>query len=104
MRHWGTRWGVADHVRLNFFLFLSSGSVINLVLFVFNMLPVPPLDGSRIAASFIPKYREVVYDPRAVGPLLIVFILIFIWGGDLLFDKATDLVMWGVDAVIAAMP
>lgn len=30
------------------------GVVINLVLMVLNLLPLPPLDGSRIAASFLP--------------------------------------------------
>lgn len=32
-----------------------AGIAINLILAILNMIPVPPLDGSRIAASFLPN-------------------------------------------------
>ncbi|MBC7645085.1 MAG: site-2 protease family protein [Thermoleophilia bacterium] len=40
--------------------FVLLSLTINLVLFVFNLLPVPPLDGSRIIAAFMPRelYRQ----------------------------------------------
>ena len=31
---------------------------LNLVLFVFNMLPIPPLDGSHLVTALIPKHME----------------------------------------------
>ncbi len=31
---------------------------LNLVLFVFNMLPIPPLDGSHLVTAMIPKHLE----------------------------------------------
>jgi len=54
--------------------------LVNLVLATFNLLPVPPLDGSKILASFMsPRMREIVEYPR--GGLMIVFFIvaIFLW-------------------------
>lgn len=38
-----------------------AGITINLVLAVLNMIPIPPLDGSRIAAAFLPKTLHYYY-------------------------------------------
>lgn len=37
------------------------GIQINLVLLVLNLLPIPPLDGSRVVASFLPPKLAYVY-------------------------------------------
>ena len=50
---------------------------INLVLFVFNLLPIPPLDGSHILFSLLPErfsnFKEQFY--RMGGILLMILIL-----------------------------
>lgn len=53
--------------------------LINIVLMVFNMLPVPPLDGSRIFLIFLPErmYFEVMKAERYI--MFILFALI--WTG-----------------------
>jgi Zn-dependent protease len=38
----------------------------NLVLFVFNMVPIPPLDGSELIAWALPRRARVVY--RSISP------------------------------------
>ena len=50
---------------------------INLVLFVFNLLPIPPLDGFHILQNILPyRYaRQLYYIERYGFILLIVFIL-----------------------------
>ena len=35
--------------------FLSSGAILNIVLFIFNMFPVPPLDGYNIFTFLFPR-------------------------------------------------
>nr|WP_204400423.1 site-2 protease family protein [Alkaliphilus hydrothermalis] len=40
---------------------LLNGIVINLALAVFNLLPIPPLDGSKIILSFLPLHWEEYY-------------------------------------------
>ena len=49
--------------------------VINSLLFVFNLIPVPPLDGSRIVRYFLPYKVEQAYDRIGIfGSLLLFFV------------------------------
>jgi Zn-dependent protease len=61
-------------------LLLYEAMVINVVLAVFNLIPVPPLDGSHVLRHFLPPQALRVYDTVGMFGL---FILVF-WGGGLL--------------------
>ena len=63
-----------DHFLIDFFL-LSV--LINIGLMVFNLLPIPPLDGSKVLAFFIPaKYNRELEAFFAKGPLILFGIII----------------------------
>lgn len=50
---------------------------VNIGLFVFNMLPIPPLDGSRLLYAFAPEpVQRVMEQMEAMGFLLLVAILL----------------------------
>ena len=55
----------------------QAGVMINLVFAILNLLPVPPLDGSRVFASILPpKLARYYMMPEPFG-FLIVFMLLF---------------------------
>jgi len=62
----------------NILTFLNYWLSINLALFLFNLLPVPPLDGYRIAEEFLPlKTRMVIQENSqwiTFGFLIVVFV------------------------------
>jgi Zn-dependent protease len=70
----------ADGIPEAMFALCTYGILLNLVLAVFNLLPIPPLDGSHVVASLLP--RPAAYTYRSLGQygLLIVFLLMFIPG------------------------
>ncbi|KKR80676.1 MAG: hypothetical protein UU73_C0005G0002 [Candidatus Daviesbacteria bacterium GW2011_GWA1_41_61] len=51
---------------------------INLILGVFNLLPIPPLDGSKVVLSFLPYKLAARYQSLEKYGLLIIFALWFI--------------------------
>jgi Zn-dependent protease len=79
-----------------------AGVLINSLLMVLNLLPVPPLDGGRVVYSLLPAKQAQVYsriEPYGLFIILILFILgplkIILWSGvDLMISilPATDIV------------
>lgn len=57
---------------------LIYGAIINILLMVFNLLPVPPLDGSRIVANFLQGQTLLNYRRLEKYGLFIVFGLLWI--------------------------
>jgi len=57
---------------------LHMNVVINLVLGVFNLVPIPPLDGSRILSAFLPSQMAYRYNMlERYGIFIIFFLLAF---------------------------
>jgi Zn-dependent protease len=54
---------------------------INLLLFIFNLIPIPPLDGSRILRHYLPYSALQVYDRIGTIGLFLLFLL----GGGVIF-------------------
>ncbi len=65
--------------------FLALNIWLNLTLAVFNLIPLPPLDGSRILAGLLPPRQAYQFMRlEAYGPILLLFFLM---------SRASDLLL-----------
>jgi len=64
-----------DNLLVLFFLYLIQ---INMILMVFNLLPIPPLDGSKVLFSILPaSLANFKTTLVRIGPTLILFLILF---------------------------
>ena len=66
-------------------MFLKSFLFINLSLMLFNLVPIPPLDGSKVLSNLLPFEQSIRYD-RAMAQfgLMILLALVFLGGRTIL--------------------
>lgn len=65
-----------------FYFLLAIIVTYNLLLAIFNLLPIPPLDGSKIFALILPEKEAAVYlSIGSIGIFIIFFLLFFPIGG-----------------------
>lgn len=57
--------------------FLSISASINISLCLFNLIPLPPLDGERIIAIFLPDEAEAFLERNVMYFQLIIMLLLF---------------------------
>jgi len=55
---------------------LFHSVIINIVLMVFNLIPIPPLDGSHIFAMILPENLRASYQQIGRFGMLIIFVLL----------------------------
>jgi len=58
---------------------------LNMLLAFFNLIPIPPLDGSKILTVLLPPRYSFAVQSVGIGGIFFVFLFIFLFGG-LLFQ------------------
>lgn len=71
--------------------------IINLTLAVFNLIPIPPLDGSKLLFSILPQqYGKTRMMLETYAPILIIVVIFFLW-------KLIYPVIWPIFRVFTGM-
>lgn len=60
-----------------FAIFVGNLMLLNLSLFVFNLLPFPPLDGSKILSTFLPESFQPVFQLLEQFGFIILMLFIY---------------------------
>lgn len=81
---------------------MLGGVGVNLSLAVFNLLPLPPLDGSRVFKYLLPPAWALQYQQLGRFGFLILFVLLSYGGGLFAGWMAPVRVLYGVAAQMAA--
>lgn len=86
--HWAAWMEAPDDLFRNVAMFLRVGAVLNLVLIGLNLLPIPPLDGSRILGSLVPGVARAWESDGARVAAMVLLVGVLFFGSDALLGWA----------------
>ena len=72
--------GISNSALVPISVLLYQGMVINVLLGVFNLIPVPPLDGSHVVRHMLSERTRDIYDKVGIFGLILLLLV----GGNLL--------------------
>lgn len=95
---------IGEPLGSNLAVFFMIGAMLNIVLCVFNLVPIPPLDGSRIVADFSPQYANLWRSENAQWVAMGLFLLVFLFGGDYIFPIGSTAASEGIAFIAHLFP
>lgn len=74
-----------------YLLFVTIGvAFVNALLFVFNLIPIPPLDGSKVIFPFLPQSLDGFVDfMNQYGPMILFGLVLLMWFAPVGFSPFT---------------
>ena len=59
---------------------LTAFTMVNLGFFAFNIIPIPPLDGSRVLYALAPDFVRSIFDTIERYSVLLIFTIVMVGG------------------------
>ena len=99
------RFGIdREPLHANVYLFLMTGGWLNVVLAIFNLLPIPPLDGSSILMGLSFRAYRLYQSPNAMMFGMFILLAIYLSPiGGLIFAFSGQLATGYFDAVLRVL-
>jgi len=72
------------------FKMFSGGIYLNVMLGVFNLVPVPPLDGSHVLSAFLPDSTAEVYNRIGFAGIFLIILLMRVPAFEAIFDATIN--------------
>jgi len=102
---WAIVMGLASHAPEFFVvpltLMAQAGIMINVVLLVLNLLPLPPLDGGRIAVSLLPTHIAYQFSKLERYGFIILIVLLFTGVLSQIMMPFVRAVLWFIGTVVS---
>ena len=81
--HFGALLGLPAYNAISpdpFYRIATSIVIVNIVLALFNLIPVPPLDGSKVLFAFLPyRFHKIEAFLSQWGIFIMLFFILFLW-------------------------
>ncbi len=84
-------------------IFAGVGAMLNIGLGIFNLIPLPPLDGSRVLANFSRPYRDFTMTDGGRIASMIAFVLAFFFAGRFIVPVGMIVTVIGMGTVAALL-
>jgi Zn-dependent protease len=81
-------------------LLLTVFGLGNILLGLFNLLPVPPLDGSHILANLSKRYARLMETMSVGGGSFAMFVIVFMFAGQFIRPAAAFLANTYLDLLL----
>lgn len=96
--------GVGDPVHPNVMMFLRVGAMLNCMGVLFNLIPVPPLDGWRIVSNFSDSFARLWMTEKGAVIGMVIFAGIFFTGAGKIWRAAFAVTDAATDVAFRLLP